>query len=402
MMSLRLLHVIRSVDPAVGGPVEGIRQLASAYKSMGISAEVVSLDDPDSKHAQDFSLPVHLLGPTHLGRYSYSSRLGPWLSHNHEKYDCVIVNGLWQYHSYAVRHALRKTGRPYVVFTHGMLDPWFKHEYPLKHLKKWLYWPWGEYRVLRDAAAVLFTSREEMLLARESFWLYKVKPVVIGYGTRGPNVDLQAASHAFLEEFPHLRDKKVAISLGRLHPKKGCDLLIEAFARTLAPDPAWHLIMAGPDQVGWQEQLISQAERLNIAGRVTWTGMLSGARKWGALGCSEIFVLPSHQENFGIVVAEALACGVPVLISNKVNIWREVQTEEAGLVENDTLEGIEALFTKWLNFTPQQRQTMKNRTRDAFLRHFDIDTNSKTIVAVAQRVAKLNSDSFAVRNTITR
>jgi glycosyltransferase involved in cell wall biosynthesis len=390
---MRLLHVIQSVDPAVGGPIEGIRQLAVAYIAMGISAEVASLDDPTSKHLHDFPLPVHSLGPTILGRYGYSSRLLPWLRENHTKYDCVIVNGIWQYHGYAVRRALRKTSRPYVVFTHGMLDPWFKREYPLKHLKKWLYWPWGEYLVLRDAAAVLFTSNEEMLLARESFWLYKVKPVVIGYGTRRPNVDLPLAARAFLDEYPHLRDKRIAIFLGRIHPKKGCDLLIEAFARTLALDATWHLLIAGPDQVGWQAQLVDQAHRLRIADRITWTGMLGGVRKWGAMGCSEIFVLPSHQENFGIVVAEALACGVPALISNKVNIWREVQNEAAGLVESDTLEGTEALLKQWIDFSPEERQAMKDRTLIAFLRHFDIHTNSKSIVAVVERVSKRDQNA---------
>jgi glycosyltransferase involved in cell wall biosynthesis len=399
---MKLLHVIESVDPAVGGPIEGIRQLAVAYKSMGIDAEVASLDDTTCKHLHDFPLPVHPLGPTLLGRYSYSRRLRPWLRENHGKYDCIIVNGLWQYHGFAVRRALRKTNKPYVVFTHGMLDPWFKHEYPLKHLKKWLYWPWGEYLVLRDAAAVIFTSEEEMLLAPQSFWLYKVKPVVVGYGTRGPNVDLELAARFFLDEFPHLRDKRVAIFLGRIHPKKGCDLLINAFARTMACDPAWHLLMAGPDQVGWQAQLMDRAQRLRIADRITWTGMLEGVRKWGAIGCAEIFVLPSHQENFGIVVAEALACGVPALISNKINIWREVQSEGAGLVESDTLEGTEALLKRWFDLSLQERQGIRDRTRVAFQRHFDFHTNSKSIIAVVRRVSKNDGNAANVDYPNTR
>jgi glycosyltransferase involved in cell wall biosynthesis len=389
---MRLLHVIQSVNPAGGGPVEGLRQLASAYKSMSIDVEVVSLDDSTSKYISDFPLPVHPLGPTLLGRYGYSSRLVPWLHENRSKYDCILVNGIWQYHSYGTRVALSKTGTPYVIFTHGMLDPWFKHEYPLKHLKKWLYWPWGEYRVLRDAEAVLFTSEEEMLLARKSFWLYKAKAVVIGYGTLGPNVDLPRAARTFLDEYPGLRGKRLATFMGRIHPKKGCDLLIEAFARTMARDAAWHLLMIGPDQVGWQADLIKLAERLGVADRITWTGMLRGERKWGAFACSEVFVLPSHQENFGIVVAEALACGVPVLISNKVNIWREVQKEAAGLVEPDTLDGTEALLRRWMNLSRQEQQDLRDRCRIAFQRHFDMNTNSRSIVNVVTGVLKRNRD----------
>ncbi len=95
--------------------------------------------------------------------------------------------------------------------------------------------------------------------------------------------------------------------------------------KVMAADADWHLVMCGPDQVGWQAELTAMAKRLKVAERVTWAGMVSGDSKWGALRAAEVFVLPSHQENFGIVVAEALACGTPVLISNKVNIWREVQ-----------------------------------------------------------------------------
>jgi glycosyltransferase involved in cell wall biosynthesis len=399
---MRLLHVIRSVDPAGGGPIEGIRQLAVAYKSLGIHVEVASLDVPSSKHLHDFPLPVHPLGPTLLGRYGYSSRFRPWLRANHGNYDCIIVNGLWQYHGFATRLALRKTGTPYVVFTHGMLDPWFKHEYPLKHLKKWLYWPWGEYPVLRDAAAVLFTSEEEMLLARESFWLYKVNPVVVGYGTLGPNVDLKAATQVFLDEFPNLRGKRIAIFLGRIHPKKGCDLLIEAFARTMAHDPAWHLLIAGPDQVGWQAQLVKQAHRLGVADRITWPGMVGGERKWGAIGCSEVFVLPSHQENFGIVVAEALACSVPVLISDKVNIWREVQSEGAGFVERDTLARTEALLQRWIGLSSQERKAMSDRSVVAFHKHFDIHGNSKSILSVVAEVSKNARNGAEMDSSIER
>ena len=102
------------------------------------------------------------------------------------QFDAVIVHGLWQYSSFGVWRALAGTDTPYFVFPHGMLDPWFKRTYPAKHFKKLLYWPWAEYRVLRDAAAVLFTSEEERRLARESFALYRAREVVVNYGTAAP------------------------------------------------------------------------------------------------------------------------------------------------------------------------------------------------------------------------
>jgi glycosyltransferase involved in cell wall biosynthesis len=368
---MNILHVISSVNPACGGPIEGVRQLGNALINEGHQVEVVSLDPPDSAFTRQFPLQVYPLGPTTLG-YGFSPRLIQWLRNNHRRYDAVVVNGIWQYHSYASWRVLRNSGTPYVVFTHGMLDPWFKRRYPLKHVKKWMYWPWAEYRVLRDAQAVLFTCEEERVLARQSFWLYRCNEVVVSYGTARPGGDPQIEVDRFFERHPELRGKKLALFMGRLHPKKGCDLLIEAFARVLAEHSEWHLVIAGPDQVGWQKKLQQQAQRLRIASRITWAGMIGGALKWGALRAAEVFVLPSHQENFGIVVAEALAAGTPALISNKVNIWREVLADGAGLVADDTLAGACTFFRSYIDLHPEQRLTMHRSARQCFEQRFEI------------------------------
>ena len=383
---MKILHVINSVDPAGGGPIEGVRQLSVVNRSFGHEIEIVSLDAPDRTFLKTLDFPVHAIGPGSL-KYSYSSRFAPWVRANARRYDVVVVNGIWQYHSFAVWRALRGGGSvPYVVFTHGMLDPWFKQKYPLKHLKKMLYWPWGEYRVLRDAGAVLFTCEEERRLARQSFALYRCTEVVVNYGTAGPTGDPQRELDAFFAGHPELRRKRLAVFMGRLHEKKGCDLLLEAFARVLAADPNWHLVMCGPDQVGWQAKLVEMAGRLGLAGRVTWAGMVRDERKWGALRAAEIFVLPSHQENFGISVAEALACGTPALISNKVNIWREVEKGGAGIVGEDDLAGTCGLLKSWLQSSNAEKADFRRRARECFLREFEIRRASQTLVRTLTNV----------------
>ncbi len=375
---MKILQIISSVNPAGGGPIEGVRQLGSTLANRGHEVEVVSLDPPDSHWTLQFPLPLYALGPPMLG-YGFSPRLIPWLRSNHTRYDVVVVNGIWQYHSYASWRVLRNSGTPYVVFTHGMLDPWFKRRYPLKHFKKWMYWPWAEYRVLRDAQAVLFTCEEERLLARQSFWLYRCNEVVVNFGTARPGGDPQIEVNRFFECHPELRGKKLALFMGRIHPKKGCDLLIEAFARVLAEHSEWHLVLAGPDQVGWQSKLQQQAQRLGIESRITWTGMIRGAMKWGALRAAEVFVLPSHQENFGIVVAEALAAGTPTLISNKVNIWREIERDGAGLVADDTLTGTCEVFRSYIRMPEEQRVAMSQHASRCFEQRFEIKKTAEAL-----------------------
>ncbi len=268
---MRLLHVIASIRAAGGGPTEVVRSLSAVHQRDGHSAEVVSLDDPADPEVRSFPLPVHALGPAR-NHYGYSPRCVPWLRQNRSRYDAVVIHGLWQYHSFAAWRALRTTGTPYYVFPHGMLDPWFKRTYPLKHAKKWLYWPWADYRVLRDARAVLFTCEQEKRLAPQSFALYRANAVVTGLGTTSPSPGVDAS--LFLDRYPELRGKRLLLFMGRIHPKKGCDLLLEAYAATMAKDPAWRLVFAGPDSLNWQQTLAARAAALGIADRIVWTGML--------------------------------------------------------------------------------------------------------------------------------
>lgn len=375
---MRNLHVIASVNPATGGPVEGLKQLGKVITSKGHDLEVACLDAPGEPWLAEFPLPVHPLGPG-KGSYAYSPLLLPWLRENAHRFDNVIVNGLWQYNSFAVWKALKGTKTPYFVFTHGMLDPWFNQAYPLKKLKKNLYWLWGMYGVLRDARAVFFTSEEEKILARQSFKPYKVHEVVVKYGTPGATGDLEAQKAEFLSKWPELHGRRTLIYLSRIHEKKGCDLLVQAFAQ-VASQSDLTLVMAGPDKTNLVPTLKQMAQNLGIADRIVWTGMLSGNLKWGAFASAEAFVLPSHQENFGIVVAEALACGTPTLISNKVNIWREIQDAGGGFVEDDTLEGTERLLSKWTSLSPDERRAMRTKARQCFEENFEITKAAESLL----------------------
>jgi glycosyltransferase involved in cell wall biosynthesis len=185
---------------------------------------------------------------------------------------------------------------------------------------------------------------------------------------------------AFLERYPELRRKRLLLFMGRLHPKKGCDLLLEAYAATMASDPAWRLVFAGPDALSWQQKLAARADTLRISDRIVWTGMLRDTLKWSAFAAAEVFALPSHQENFGIAVAEALACGVPVLISREVNIWREIEAANAGLVAPDTLEGTTSLLTRWQQLPQAERTLMRENARQCFAQHFDIERSAKQLL----------------------
>ena len=374
---MHILHIIGTIDPAAGGPSESVRALLN-FGPPGYTGEVLTLDQADSPFFGDLPCPAHGLGPQTL-TYGYNSRLYKWLRANRERFDGVMVNGLWQYIGLAAWLALRGR-KPYMVFSHGMLDPYFKREFPLKHLKKWGYWLAGEYWVLRGAYRVLFTTQEESRLAQQSFWLHRWQGYVISFGANRPPGDAERLREVFLTAYPEMRGRRSMLYLGRIHRKKGCDLLIRSFVRFASQDPELHLVMAGPDQQGWADGLKAIVAEAGLSDRVHWPGMLHGDVKWGAFCASEVFILPSHQENFGIAVAEALGCGRPVLLTDKVNIAREIADDGAGLMETDTQDGTDNLVRRWMELPAADRAAMGLQAHTTFGERYDMQVNAAKIM----------------------
>ncbi len=395
---MKILQIIRSVDPRGGGPIEGILRRNAAMESDG-GRELLSLDPPDAPFLSDFPLPVHAMGVipyAEIGRnklasFGYSARLVPWLKSNLGAYDCAIVHGLWNYAAVGTSRVLPNGKLPYFVFSHGMMDPWFRKTYPTKHQIKQLSWLLFEGRLVAGAEALLFTTEEERILAQGEFLGHAYNGEVVRYGSGAPEGDATADLAAFATACPGVAARPYLIYLSRIHPKKGCDLLIRAFAKAASRAPHLQLVMAGPDQTGWVTQLKAQADELGVGPRVHWPGMLQGAAKWGAFRGAEAFVLPSHQENFGIVVAESLACGTPVLISDKVAIWREVVSAQAGYVAPNDAEGATSLLSRWLETPAAERVQMRVRARAAFKTHFEAKAAAQDMLS-RMRAAVERSD----------
>jgi len=376
-----ILHVIASVDPRHGGPIEGVLQQAANRSSETFSSHIVCLDAPDEAFVAACPVKTFALGAAKPSgwrakapwvKYGYQPKLVAWLRANVARYDVVVVNGLWNYATLAARRALVRGRTPYVVFTHGMLDPWFKTTYPLKSALKQLFWLVCEGPLLNNAGAVLFTTEDERVASRGAFWPYRVRERVVGYGAADVGGDAAAQQAAFRAALPALGARRYLLYLSRIHPKKGVDLLIDAFAREASAAPDLDLVVAGPDQVGWRRRLEARAQALGVASRIHWPGMVAGDVKSGAYRGCEAFVLPSHQENFGLVVAEAMAAGRPVLISDKVQIWREVAAGGGGFAEPDDAGGTARLLRRFLALSADERAVMGAAARATFLDRFEM------------------------------
>jgi len=352
--------------------------------SMGGQFCAVTTDDPASRWLGEMPFRVVATGPAR-SRFGYTPSMVDQLRREIQLADAVVIHGLWQYHGVAARKVCREAGRRYAVFAHGMLDPWFRRRYPLKHLKKQVFWWAEQHAILRDAHAVLFTSEEERRLARGSFWPYTgINERVVAYGARDPGPSSQSHRDAFLDLVPHMGERPYILFLGRLHEKKGPEELVLAYLQMA--EPIFDLVLAGPGDPG----LIGRIERL-LSGharqrRVHLPGLVQGPAKWGAFFGAQAFILPSHQENFGIAVAEALACGTPVLISDKVNIWREIIGDAAGFAAPDTPAGTADLLDRWSRTSDSDRAAMRIAARKCFLSRFEVDQSSRDYLSLLEEL----------------
>lgn len=394
---MKLLHVIGSMNPDTGGPCQMIRDFAPGFIAQGHTLDVVCLNDKNAPFLKREAFPIHAVGQGR-GGWNYSPGLTPWLKKHLREFDAVILNGLWQFQGYSLWQASQKVtyAPPFYIFPHGMLDPWFQDmsHRPLKAVRNVVFWKAIQHRIIRDAAGLLFTCEEERRLAQLPFRPYRPKrEEVVGLGVPEPPEFHPRQMEAFLEKCPGVGGQNYFLFLGRIHPKKGVDLLIQGYAslfkKNVDAKSIPKLVIAGPDRdSAYGREMQSLATQLCPRDSVHWPGLISGDAKWGALHGCDAFVLISHQENFGIAVVEALACRKPVLLSDKINIWREISNGHGGIISEDTTAGGNILFREWKNLSPEARLAMSQAARNCFEKHFGIAPATRRLLAVIDPAAK--------------
>src|SRR5262245_16229977 len=332
---LKILHVIPSVASRYGGPSQAIYTMCRALQSQGVEILIATTNADGSEE-----LPVTLgekvvyQGVTTIffarqwsEALKYSRPLALWLKRNVIDFDLAHVHAVFSHACVAAAGACRKNRVPYIVRPLGTLDPWSLKQ---KRVRKCLFWHFGVKRMLTDADAVHYTTCEERRL------------VETGLGLSGGVVIPNGIDLSFFERRSGPHDagrpggdhRPYVLALSRIHPKKGFELLIESFAalRSQGLFGAWRLVFAGDGDAEYVDRLKSLAQRRGLSGDAVFVGWLEGASKYAALKYASLLAMPSYQENFGISLIEAMAYGVPVLVSPQVNLAPEIEKAGAGWV----------------------------------------------------------------------
>jgi glycosyltransferase involved in cell wall biosynthesis len=398
MRPLRILHVIWGLAARYGGPPQVCQELCQELARRGerVTIYTTNIDGP-SESDVPLERPVWINGvevryfPVQAPRrYALSWPLAGALRRAIPEQDIVHIHMLYNFPSTVAAHYCRRAHVPYLVWPHGALDPYlFRRHRGRKRVYERLF----EWRNLNQAAAIHFTAREEEELVRPLG--LQARGVIVPPGVHPDRYVDGPGRAAFLDAWPETRGRRVVLFLGRLNFKKGLDILARAFAELARRREDVHLLLAGPDDDGYGRTVRGWLEAEGVLHRCTFAGMLVGPRKLAALANADVFVLPSYTENFGVAVVEAMACGLPVVISNRVNIWREVAEAGAGQVVGCNAGEVSRALAAVIEDTAG-RPAMAARARTLVAERFSWAATGRQMVEVYREIVAEHGQGAAV------
>ena len=332
---MKILHIIANLSPRFGGPPKACLEMACAQAKRGYEVGICTTNQdgpgilpvPINQVVVESGVSIRYFQVQSPRKFCFSLPLMQYLRKYIKNYDVVHLHSVYLFPVAVAGCFCIKNKVPYVFTPHGALDPYIynRHRYR-KAIAGKLY----HYDIIKNASVIHFITREERALAEK--YCFGVPGCVVPIGLNVENYIYKSSQNGFLSRFPELNGKKIILFLGRINFKKGLDILVDAFAAVAEELKDVHLLLAGPDDDGYGKKVASFLKKRNISDKATLAGMLLGDEKLEALYSSSVFVLPSYSENFGISVLEAMACGLPVIVSDKVNLWPDIVEAGAGMV----------------------------------------------------------------------
>lgn len=388
---MRILHIL-GFYPEIGGPYAAIKDLAIRLSNKGMEVSVLSPIPKDYNQENLYREIPASLNVTYI-REGFLSRIFPSFSREWEtvikdmlpRIDLVHAHGVFDYYTFVTSRF--STYKPMIISSHGSIM-----NYALstnRHVKKYLYLNSIVKSIIRKASVIHLLSHYE----KEEFLnVFKANSEELKYKIRlVPNgVNLEEFKNlpskgSFKQRYSVLKDKRYIIFLGRINAIKGLDILVGSFKKLAIIDEDLYLVIVGPDNEGYGERVKKWLKDAGLLGRSVFTGMLTGRDKLEAFVDAEAFVLPSYSENFGIAVVEAMACGIPVVISNKVGVYKEIEGNKAGIVvETDP----ERLFIgiKTLLDNDEARREVAQNGKKLVEEYYNIDKVADKMIKTYQEI----------------
>jgi len=394
---MKLLCVIPAYWPAfqLGGPIFSVHNLNKTLVKKGIDVSVYTTNTGLAGSVpvnQEFNIDgvkvtyfvfTNFFESLGVTGWQFSLSLTAALRKNLKLFDIVYIVSIWNYPIAIAAYYCRQFKKPYIISPRGLLYPYAIGK---KSWKKWPYYQLITKKDLQGAAAIHYTTRDESERCHLALGL-KNTAVVIPNGIDLCEFKDLPSKEKLRQRYPAIKDKKVILFLGRINRKKGLDILIEAYSVLAKKRNDVHLLIVGNDEAGYIRKVKKWVRGYGIEKGVTFTGMLTGKEKLEAYAGSDIFTLPSYSENFAIATVEAMACGMPIVISNKVGICEEIKKNRVGIVVNTNAESL----YNGINFlleNPELKTGMAINGRRFIEERYDINKVADMMIQVYDELIK--------------
>jgi glycosyltransferase involved in cell wall biosynthesis len=376
----RVCQIVASTNEQTGGPAGSVTNLAEALTANEVSSHLFTLDYQSlgkrttSSEVTEHVSPAGFFARRLRGYDPAAKRKIADLAAN--ELDLIHNHGMWMFPNLYARIAAKRANIPLVTSPRGMLDSWALNR---SRIRKQAVWLLHECKNLSAVAVFHATSFEEAVAIRKLG--FKQPIAVIGNGVSVASNQDGSSDYTIFEAYPELAGRKRLLFMSRLHPKKGLETLIHAWSQLSRAFSDWHLIIAGPDLTGYRAKLDQLVMSLRLEGTVLFTGPLRGSAKESILSSADLFVLPSHSENFGNVVAEALARGLPV-VTTTATPWREIVAQDCGWYVDPTIDAVSEALAAAMNLSDGDRRRMGARGRALVQRKYSWERVGREMAAV--------------------
>lgn len=384
---MKVLHVIPAIGKLYGGPSISIIELVESIAKCGIQTDIVTtnangnhqLNVPLQTWIEENGYRTQYFPYWKIKDYKISPSMAQWLFRHVRDYDLVNTHAIFSSSILPAYWSCQRYQIPYVIHPHGMLDMW---ALAYKRWKKLPYYTLLEKPALARASAIRVLASSEA----ESIKHLGVKTPLasIPNGIWQQNFVKLAGSEHFYQAFPQTRDRPLILFLGRIDPKKGLDLLATAFAKVHHMFPQAHLVIAGPDNIGFLSTVQGYFAQAGCLNAVTFTGMLTGSMKYSVLAAASIYAAPSYSEGFSISVLEGMAAELPCVITVACNFPEAALAEAACVVDIDANEIANALIQCLSN--PQQAKEIGNRARQLIFNHYTWEKIGTKMIEVYTKI----------------
>jgi glycosyltransferase involved in cell wall biosynthesis len=385
---MKVLHVVHSLIPEAGGNAKVVAELTENLAKRGITTSIFTTimeKDEQENLFQPKGVGLFVSQQSFLARWwpYYSPELKKNIMKEMSKFDIIHIHDIWHYPNFAASRIAKRAGKPYIISTHGTLEPW---ALKYKGLRKRIYMALVQRRILQEAAAIHAVTSEEVKHI-QSFGIDNgIAMIPNGIS---PEEFQDLPSRKDLEQlYPGLQENRVILFLGRIHPKKGLDLLAKTFGKIARERDDVCLLIAGPNKEGYQAHIEKMLQTEGVLDKVVFTGMINGYEKMAVLNGADIFILPSYSEGFSIAVLEAMICGLPVIITRQCN-FPEVAEANAGIIIEPDVDQLANSLTKLLN-EPQLRKEMGENGKHLVMEKYTWDKIAEKMMELYQTILMKN------------